>query len=184
VGWEALFADIEGEFDAAEAAELAAEVDDRTRREVARLRMVDQLRPALSETLVVTLAHFGPLHGRLVDVGSDWLLLEESAGRQALVPLAAVLVVAGLGARASEPETESAVVARLGLGYALRALARDRAVVSITLRDGSHRVGTLDRVGADHVTVAEHAADELRRPSSVRGSRLVPFAALVLVRSV
>ena len=184
MGWEALFADIEGEFDAAEAAELAAEVDDRTRREFARLRLVDQVRPAVGEPLVVTLAQFGPLHGRLVDVGADWLLLEESAGRQALVPLAAVLVVAGLGPRASEPETESPVVARLGLGYALRALARDRIAVAITLRDGSHRIGTLDRVGADHLTVAEHAADEVRRQSSVRASSFVPFAALVVVRSV
>ena len=184
MGWEALFADLEGEFDAAEAAELAAEVDDRTRREVARLRLVDQLRAAIGNPLLVTLTQFGPLHGRLVDVGADWLLLDESSARQALVPLASVLAISGLGARASEPATESPVVARLGLGYVLRALARDRAVVAITLRDGSHRVGTVDRVGADHVTISEHAPDEVRRPSAVRVSTLLPFAAVVLVRSV
>jgi hypothetical protein len=184
MGWEALFADLEGEFDAAEAAELAAEVGDRTRREAARLRLVDHLRAASGSPVVVTLAHVGALRGELVDVGPDWLLVTESAARQALVPLDVVLGVAGLPPRALEPGSEGVVLAKLRLGYALRAIARDRAAVRITLADGSMRTGTIDRVGADYFTLAEHAADDVRRASAVRDVAAIPFRALVVVRSV
>jgi hypothetical protein len=184
VGWESLFADLDGEFDAAEAAELAAEVEDRTRREVARLRLVDHLHVAVGQAVLVTVAHFGPLHGRLLDLGADWLLLEDSAARQVLVPLPGVLSISGLGQRAAEPENQSPVTARLQLGYVLRALARDRTAVSVMLRDGSSRTGTLDRVGADHLTIAEHAAGEVRRSAAVHGVSVIPFAALVMVRSL
>jgi hypothetical protein len=183
VGWEALFADLEGEFDAAEAAELAAEVDDRTRREAARLRLADQLRPVLGQPVVITVAHVGALRGQLADLGPDWLLLTETPTRQALVPLAAVVAVTGLSARSSEPASVGAVVARLRLGYVLRALARDRATVVITLADGNSRTGTIDRVGADYIAVAEHAIEDVRRATAVRDVTALPFSALVAVRS-
>jgi hypothetical protein len=183
VGWEDLFADLEGEFDAAEAAELAAEIEDRSRREAARLRLVDQLRPMLGLPVVVSVVHVGALRGVLVDVGPDWLLLTEQPTRQALVPLAAVLAVAGLGAQAAEPESEGVVTARLRLGYALRAIARDRAPVALTLIDGSRRTGTIDRVGADFVILAEHDLDEVRRAAVPRDAIAVPFGALACVRS-
>jgi hypothetical protein len=183
VGWEALFADLEGEFDAAEAAELAAEVEDRSRREAARLRLVDHLRASVGQPVVLSVAHLGGLRGQVADVGPDWVLLDETATRQALVPMAGVLAVGGLPARAADPETEGIVEARLRLGFALRALARDRVTVSIALSDGSRRTGTIDRVGADYITVAEHPADDARRPGAVRDVTAVPFTALVAVRS-
>jgi hypothetical protein len=181
--WEALFADLEGEFDAAQAAELAAEVDDRSRRERARLRLVDRLRPAEGRSIAVTVAHIGVLRGRLAVVGPDWLLLVTEQAREALVPASAVLSVAGLAHTAAEPHGEGQVAARLGLGSALRALARDRAALSITLSDGSTRTGTIDQVGADHVALAEHPASEARRAGAVRDVAIVPFSALVVVRS-
>jgi hypothetical protein len=182
VRWEALFGDLEAQFDQADAADLAGEVADRTRREWARIRLVDRLRAVPGYELSVRVLGGETLAGRLLDVGPDWMLLSERHGRDALVPLAAVLGLTGTGSRAAAPESEGAVVKRLGLGYALRAVARDRSPVSCVLVDGSTLTGTIDRVGADFIDVAEHAPTEPRRPSAVRAVRSVPLAALAVVR--
>lgn len=180
--WEDLFGDLEAQLAEAERAELAGEVADRSRRELARLRLVDRLRAVVDRPVEVTVHGAGRLVGRLVDVAPEWLLLEERGGPSTLVPLAAVLAVAGLGARAEDPTGEGAVVARLGLGVALRAVARDRSPVALVLVDGGVLSGTIDRVGADHLDLAEHAPGELRRAREVRGVRSVPFAAIGAVR--
>jgi hypothetical protein len=98
------------------------------------------------------------------------------------VPLGAVLGVHGLGAAVAPPDG-SAVGGRLDLKWALRGLARSRTAVRLVLLDGSVLPGTLDRVGADHLDLAEHGRDEPRRAAAVRQVRLVPLAALVAVRS-
>ena len=179
--WERLFGDLAAQLDAVDAAELELEVRDRSRREAARLRMVDRLRPALGTELVVRVLGAGTLHGTLASVGTDWLLLGEGAARDVLVPLDAVLSVGGLGAISAEPGTESAV--RLTLGYVLRGVARDRSPVAVTLADGTTLHGTLDRVGADFVELAEHPVGEPRRAAAVRSTRTVPYTALAVVRS-
>lgn len=181
VRWERLFEDLAAQFDAAEAEELEWEVRDRSRREAARLRLVDRLRPALGAALAVHLPGAGTLRGTLASVGTDWLLLREDTGLDALVPVGSVLSLGGLGAVSAEPGTESRV--RLTLGYVLRGLARDRSPVGLTLTDGSTLHGTLDRVGADFAEVAEHPPGEPRRPADVRGVRTVPFGAIAVVRS-
>ncbi len=181
--WQGLFDDLEAQFDAAEAAELAGEVAERTRREAALLRLVDRLRPAAGQPVTVHVPGTGPLRGQLRDCGTDWLLLEEAAGREVLIPLAAVLGVGGLGARAASPAEENHVAKRLDLRWALRGLARNRSGVALGLVDGSVVSGTLDRVGADHLDIAEHGAGEPRRASAVRQVRLVPLSAVALVRS-
>ncbi|MCU1673767.1 MAG: hypothetical protein JWN77_1880 [Frankiales bacterium] len=181
--WQALFDDLEAQLAAEEAAELRSEVADRTRHEVGLLRLVDRLRPAAGARLAVTVGGAGTVHGRLLDAGNDWLLLEEHGLREALVPLAAVTGITGLGARSDTPGSEGEVGRRLDLRWALRGLARSRTGVTVALRDGTAVTGTLDRVGADHVDVAEHAAGEARRASAVRQVRLVPLGAVALVRS-
>ena len=181
--WEELFRDLEGQLEAAETAEVAAEVADRTRREAALLRLVDRLRPATGHPVRLQVRGAGQLSGRLQQVGVAWVLVAEPAGRQALVPLTAVLAVAGLGALSSSPDREERVFAGLGLGSALRAIARDRLPVTVTLVDGGTITGTVDRVGADFLELAEHAAGEPRRRTEVSGVRAVPFEGLALVRS-
>ena len=181
--WTELFDDLEGQLEAAARAELDAEVADRTRRELALIRLVDRVRAAGSSALTLTLAGQATLCGRLADVGPDWLLLDEPARRQAVVPLAAVLSITGAGGRAAAPGSEGQVHRRLTLGSVLRGLARDRAPVSLLLTDASVAAGTIDRVGADFLELAEHGPGETRRRADVQGTRLVPFAALSAVRS-
>jgi hypothetical protein len=182
VRWDALFADLEAQVEADAAAELAAEVGERTRIETAALHLQDRLRPAQGHPLVLATAG-ATLQGVLRSVGRDWILLDGERGGQALVRLGALIGLTGVGARSSTPGSEGRVIAGLGLGSALRAVARDRAPVIITLIDGSRLTGTLDRVGGDFLELAEHPIGEARRKGAVTAVRLVPFTALAVVGS-
>jgi hypothetical protein len=182
VRWDALFDDLEAQLAAAEAAELAGEVSDRSRREVARVRLADRVRHGPGATLTVGLAGAGVVTGRLTRSGPDWWLLARDPG-DLLVCAAAVTWVSGLPALAGDPDAAPVVSERLGLSYALRGIARDRAAVTLVLRDGASLTGTIDRVGADFVDLAEHAPGEARRAATVRGARTVPTAALAVVRT-
>ena len=181
--WDELFADLEGQYLAGQAQALAAEVRDRTRREASLLSMTDRLRPVLGSVPTVAVWGVGPVTGRLHDVGPDWLLVCETGGAQLLVPTAAVLGLVGVGRASDVPGGEGAVGRRLDLRYALRGLARRRAGVHVVRRDGSVVTGTLDRVGSDHLDVAEHPPGEPRRAGAVRQVHLVPLDALAVVRS-
>jgi hypothetical protein len=180
--WEALFADLEAEFEEAARADLDLELRDRQRRESSLLRLVDRLAAAEGAEITVHVPDT-VVTGQLRAVGADWLLISVGTTREAIVPLAAVLAVAGLSSRSRAPGAEGEVGARMRLGYALRALARDRAGVTLVLSDGSQVSGTLDRVGADFVEVAEHPAGEARRAGAVIGVRTVPHTAICVVRS-
>lgn len=181
--WDELFADLAAQAEAAEAADLAGEVRDRTRAELGQLHLGDRLRPAVGTGLVVALSGAGTVRGLLVDTGPDWLLLEETGRVQLLVSSAAVLGITGVGPQVSAPGSEGELARRLDLRWALRGLARSRAGVQLVLVDGSVPSGTLDRVGADHVDLAEHPPGEPRRAPAVRQVRLVPLTALAAVRS-
>ena len=176
--WAALFEDLEGEFEAARAMELDAEVRDRARREVARIALADRLTTAIGHPLTVHVNGAGTVRGTLADAAPEWLLLTDVA--ETLVPAHAVLHVAGLSGLSEEP---TRTVKRLTLTYALRGLARRRTGLAVTLTDGSTLSGTLDRVGADFVELAEHAPGEARRPANVTATRTVPLPAIGLVRS-
>jgi len=180
--WDELFDDLEAQFGEAETADLAAEVTDRTRRELSLLRLVDRLRPVIGHPLTLRLAGAGLIEGELRAVGPDWLLLAEAGGREALVVAPALLWIGGLAAQTAIPHGEGQVGARLDLAYALRGVVRDRSAVTLTLVDGSTASGTLDRVGADFVEVAEHAPGELRRHDAVRAVRTYPLTSLAVVR--
>jgi hypothetical protein len=181
--WDRLFHDLEAQLAAAASGELAAEVEDRTRREVARLRLVDRLRPALGSRVELSVTGAGTLIGTLERVGPDWLLLDLDGQPEAVVVTAALRWVRDLPVDAVEPGSEGAVTSRLGLAHALRQIARDRSPVVVVLRDGVALSGTLDRVGADFVDLAEHAPGEVRRAREVVSRATVGFAAIALVRA-
>jgi hypothetical protein len=174
VRWERLFADLEAQYDAAQQAELAGEVADRSRREIAQVRLADRL-SATDGEVQVGVAGTDPVRGTVVAHGPDWLLVGDDMN-ETLVLLDAVSWVRGLSTRA-EP-SRSAVAARLGLGHALRGLARDRAETTVVLRTGEQVIGTIDRVGADFVDLAEHPPGEPPRAGAVRATRTIGFAAL------
>jgi hypothetical protein len=179
--WDDLFRDLEAQLEAAAAAELDAEVADRTRRESALLELVDRARAAVGHPVALRVLGAGPVDGVLVQVGAQWLLLHETSGRDALVPLTAVVSLAGLRAWTAVPGEGGQVFARLGLGSALRGIARDRLPVQLWLTDAGVLAGTLDRVGADFVEVTEHG--EVRRRGDLTAVRTIPFAAVALLRS-
>ncbi len=177
--WKALFDDLEAQAEAGERLDLEAEVRDRTRRETALVPLADRLRAAVGRPLTVRVLGAGLLRGTATDAAPDWLLLEDDRA-DLLVPLGAVLAVTGAGS-AAQP-APGAVAARLDLRHALRGLARDRSAVSVVLRDGSVLSGTIDRVGADHLDLAEHALGEARRGAAVHAVQLLPLDALALLR--
>ncbi|MHA3705113.1 hypothetical protein ACXR2U_23320 [Jatrophihabitans sp. YIM 134969] len=180
--WEGLFSDLEAQLAAQEHAGVGAEVDARTRGEVADLTLVDRLRAAVDQPVRVVAVGGLALTGVLGRVGPDFLAVVEDTGREALVPLHAVRQVAGLGRFAQTEAVAGAVAARLGWRSALRAVVRDRGAVRLHLVDGEVLDATLDRVGADHVELAVHAAGETRRAREVRGTVAVPFTAIAAVR--
>ena len=180
--WDELFDDLDAQFNEVETAELAAEVADRSRREIALLRLVDRLRPVLGRHITLRLEGAGNLDGHLTAMGPDWLLLAEVGGREALVASSAVLSIGGLAAQTAAPHSEGTVAARLNLAYALRGIVRDRSAVALTLVDGTIAAGTLDRVGADFVELAEHPSGEARRRDAVRLVRAYPLISLAVVR--
>lgn len=181
--WDDLFRDLEAQLAAAGAAELDAEVADRSRREAALLGLVDRVRAAVGHPVVLRVLGAGPVDGVLTEVGSRWLLVAEAGGREAFVPLAAVVSFGGLRVWSEVPGSAGQVFARLGLGSALRGIARDRLPVQLWLTDASVLSGTVDRVGADFVEVSEHGPGEARRRGEVGAVRTIPFDALAMVRS-
>jgi hypothetical protein len=181
--WEQLFADLEAQLDAVETAEAEAEAASRARAEFGQVRLVDRVRGSLGHAVSLRCRGAGELSGRLVDVGVDWLLLVDAQGREVLVAGAAVTVVGGLGTATAAEAPDGAVARRLDLRRALRGLARDRATVSCLLADGGVLSGTVDRVGADFVELAEHPLDQPRRRAAVTAVLGVPVSAVAAVRT-
>lgn len=179
--WAELFDDLEAQYDTARRVEVASEISDRARREVALLRFVDRLRPALGRHVTVGINGAAAVQGALESVGPDWLLLRDRAA-EILIARDAVLNVTGLVAHSNSGLTEGVVESRLTLTFALRAIARDRSAVTLSYVDGSSMTGTLDRVGKDFFEFAEHPPGEPRRRDAVRAMRTVPLSAFAMLR--
>ncbi|TKJ32090.1 hypothetical protein [Blastococcus sp. CCUG 61487] len=182
--WQQLFADLEARFEAEQEAAERADLPSRVRLEQGAVRLVDRLRGAVGTTVGLLCRGAGQVSGELTEVGPDWLLLTDDRGRECLVASGAVVAVAGLGRRTAVVEDDGPVRSRLDLRRALRGLARDRAAVQLVLDDGTALTGTIDRVGADHVELAEHAADLHRRAEAVQGVRAVVIDAVAVVRTL
>ena len=177
VRWDGLFADLEAQLGAAAVQDRAHEVSELTRAERATVLLVDRLRGSQGEVVTVVVRSGARVHGVLADVGSAWLLVVDGP-REHLVPTGAVVSVAGLRDGAAPPE--AVALRRLGLGHALRAIARDRSIVQVVTLAAT-TIGRIDAVGADHLDLAATLDDSGR----VTGARqAIAYSGLDLVSSV
>jgi len=192
--WQNLFDDLESQLESELGAEEIDLLAEEERLRLGRLTLRDRIRAlhasAPDSPLRVTLRGGERVAVRPAAIGRDWIAGELDAGalRSAIVPLAAVISLEPAGDQlaaslradsAAEPPT--ALSARLGIAFVLRDLCRRRAAVEMHV--GAERVhGTIDRVGRDHLDLAEHAPGEARRTTAVARIRIVAVTGLDLVR--
>jgi hypothetical protein len=180
--WQQLFADLTAQFSEAEAAAELAESASRTRAEAGAVTVAGRLGGSVGAEVRLRCRGAGQLAGTLADVGPDWLLLVDERGAESVVAMRAVTSVSGLGRRTSrEDEDHGRPRVRFDLRLVLRATARDRSTVTIRTDDGGVLIGTIDRVGADFVELAEHPLGEPRRAAAVRAVHAVALAAVAVV---
>ena len=179
--WDLLFGDLESQAVALQSVARDAEVDERTRTELGRIRLVERLVPAVGRSIRVG-GRGLVVSGTLTRVGAEWLLIDEVAGRQALVALAAISDIGGLDRHAAAADSLGPVGSRLGLAHVLRGIARDRSGVQVELTDGRKVHGTIDRVGLDFFELAVHDVGVARRSSEVREVVVIALAGLAVVR--
>jgi len=183
--WDELFADLEAQLEAGIGAE-----ERESDAEEERLRLG---RRSLRDRIVAMGEGHTPVRIRLLDgdvielaprtVGRDWIAGDLPGGPQAVLPLqavAALLPTPGQVAADGAPPA-GALTDRLGLPFVLRDLARRRRPVQLRLRQGAS-AGTIDRVGRDHLDLAVHALDDVRRASAVARIEVLALADLLLVR--
>ncbi|GEL97701.1 hypothetical protein [Cellulomonas terrae] len=170
--WESLFADMEAQLAAGRLADVRADVAELARAERASITLAARARASIGRPVRVLVGGADVVEGELVDAAPEWLLVATSPVRRALVPVTAAAALDGLVTHAAP--APRAVKARLGLGHALRALARDRAVVRVRAADAD-LTGRIERVGADHLDLAE--------VDGRRGTWAVTFATLRAVQT-
>lgn len=192
--WQNLFDDLESQLETELGAEEVDLLAEEERLRLGRLSLRDRIRAlhdaAPASPLGVTLRSGDRITLTIAAVGRDWLAGELDGGilRSVIVPFAAVSTLdpvgtqlaSSLGAEAT-PEPPTALSARLGLAFVVRDLCRRRAAVEVHIC-GERLHGTIDRVGRDHLDLAEHAPGEPRRSAAVSRIRIVAFAGLDLVR--
>jgi hypothetical protein len=179
--WQQLFADLTAQFDEAEAAAELAEAASRARAELGAVTLAGRLAGATGAQLRLRCRGAGQLTGVLTDVGPDWLLLVDDRGSESVVATGMVTSVVGLGRRTGAELDSGRPRVQFDLRLVLRAMARDRSAVTLATDDGVVLTGTIDRVGADFLELAEHPPGELRRAGAVRAVHAVALAALAVV---
>lgn len=178
--WDGLFADIEGQLAAAAQLDHDAHVAELARAEQGSVSLADRLRGQGDRPVEIQIRGEQRFRGSLRQVADGWLVLA-TGQHSVLVPMRAVISVAGLGRAA---RAESSMVRRtISLASCLRALARDRAAVTMFVEGGRGEPGTLvgriDTVGSDYVDFAPEGS------GGASGQRVVAvrLEALLAVRS-
>jgi hypothetical protein len=147
--WDALFADLQAQWDAEVRAGDDAEILELAEAEAAGTTIGDRLRARRDGELNLRLLDGSDRTGRVADVAQEWVLLADGERRH-LVPVAAVALAWPLGGAAP---AASAVERALSLGHVLRALAGEGQPVLLRTWGGDH-TGRIVRVGADHLDLS------------------------------
>ncbi len=177
--WEDLFDDLEGQAEFMERAERDAEVADRTRSEVGQITLLSRLRSNEGRDVSIRLTGGAAMSGNLVRLGADWMLL--TCPREVVVPLHAVAAVVDLPWDSVSPHGVEPIASRLTMSTVFRAMAADRARITVMLADQSTVSGTPDRVGRDFVDLAIHHGDEAPRVAAVSMRTTVAYLAISAV---
>jgi hypothetical protein len=196
--WDDLFDDLETQLEqglAAEEEDLQAEEE---RLRLGRLSLRERILSVHDSyerrddyTIRVQLISGESIPVRPATVGRDWISGDirdgSAAGRQCIVPLAAITAVSltreqvRRSLATTDRRTEVAVAARLGVAFVLRDLCRRRATLEVVTTGGS-AWGTIDRVGRDHFDLAIHESGQPRRESAVSEYRVIALSHLAMVR--
>jgi hypothetical protein len=195
--WDNLFDDLESQLELELASDELDLVAEEERLRLGRLTLRERLvaltsAPGDQAELQLELRSDERIALRITATGRDWvagdLLPEHGARRAAIVPLDAIAgllptpaQVAGGLRNDPGPEPTTSLAARLGLTFVLRDLCRRRVPVDVVTLAARHH-GTIDRVGRDHLDLAEHEVGTPRRQEAVRRTRIVPTTAIVMVR--
>ncbi|MHB1064744.1 MAG: hypothetical protein ACYC1Z_09725 [Georgenia sp.] len=151
--WEALFGDLQSQFEAEVRLADDDVVADLAEAEIGTVHLADRLRARIGAEVTVRLRTGTDVRGVLIDAAAQWFLLGTGEQRT-LVPLEAVVLAWPLGAVAPEA---GAVERRLRITHALRALAREGVRVRALTAVGTY-TGWFTRVGADHVDLRTEPA--------------------------
>jgi hypothetical protein len=191
--WDHLFDDLESQLEHGLGAEELDVLAEEERLRLGRLALRDRLRAIMPGTIRLVLTDGTRLALSLGAVGRDWIAGEEvretGAGVSCVVPTASIAAcfldpaqtVASLAQDAAGTSPVGSLAARLGIAFVLRDLCRRRAALRISTA-AEHLHGTIDRVGRDHIDLAEHDPGVARRDRDVRALRIVPVGQIVLVR--
>ena len=147
--WRALFDDLEGQAAELEAAELAAEVADRTRREVALLRLVDRLRAAVDRPLRVGLVSGETVRARLGRVVRLAARPRSRRSARRSYRVASLASVVGLGQHSATPGSEGPVQPSSTSGWRCGLLPVTAPACSCSCAGAAVLAGMVGRVGAD-----------------------------------
>lgn len=177
--WEDLFDDLEGQAEAWQRAERDAEVADRTRAEVGQVTLISRLRSNEGRDVSARLANGTTISGTLVRLGVDWMLL--ACPQEVVVPVSGIATLADLPWEAVSPHGVGHVGSRLSLSSVFRAMAVDRARITVQLNDTTSVSGTPDRVGRDFVDLAVHHEDQAPRAAAVSRRTTVVYSAISAV---
>ena len=178
--FDALFTGLEAQLDATSAADDDLAVEEIARAAWSEVALLDRLRAAATSQsgVVVEVAHHGAVSGEIAEVGRDVVLLQSNDGDWA-IPAWGIAAVIGAADGSAPAE---GVAGRLGFAAVARRWSQERSVVRIFRTGGVPLDGTIDRVGADHLDLAEHDPGVPRLPSEVRRSLAVPLAAITAMR--
>lgn len=198
VHWDRLFEDLEGQLAAEWETERAALSAESERLRISRLDLRSRLRRMCDTgaAVVIELANGRRLPVHLRTLGADWIAIESAPGDDVLqgpstriVPLHAVRGIRSdhgtvLSSLEDVGEAASPLRERMTFGFILRDLARRRVPVHVSVLTGDDVHGTIDRAGSDHLDLAVHDAGSARLAEAVQGFRIIPFSAVVAVRTL